>query len=420
MLASAVIRDADRAGIPTESLTPLGSLRRFAPDIGDVSLLLVATPERHPRLLEVLGRLRIFTRIHDRSPSSVTAGTERGDVTVRLASPDDAGASLVWHTGSRAHTTLLQHRARERGLLFESARLQRQTGEHVPAANEDEVYRLLDLPLIPPELREGGDEISAAERGGLPALVTARDIVGDLHMHTSWSDGRDSVESMALAARALGYQYIAITDHSERSLASRRLRSGEISRQRKEIEAVRKRNVGIEILQGVEVDIMPDGSLDFSDETLDQFEIVLASLHDHAGHDADQLTARYMRAIEHPLVNVITHPANRSPGAFGGYALDFDRMFRAAAATGTAMEIDGAPGHLDMDGTVARRAVAAGVTVVIDSDSHRAEALDRQMQFGLGTARRGWIEPGHVLNARGVAAVREFVSKKRAQSRRSR
>jgi DNA polymerase (family 10) len=398
----------------------LGSLRRYAPDVGDVSFLLVAPRERHPGLLDAFAHLRVFSAVAARSSSRLTVITERGTVTLHVAPPEHAGAALVWHTGSRAHTTQLQQRARQRDLQLDAARLTRTTGEPVPTPDEDELYRQLGLPFIPPELREGAEEISAAERGTLPTLVTARDVIGDLHMHTTWSDGRDSVETMVLAARALGYEYVAITDHSERSLASRRLRIAEIPRQRKEIESLRARGLGMDVLHGVEVDIMPDGSLDFADEALEEFDIVLASLHDHSGHGDERLTQRYLRAIEHPLVNVITHPANRTPAGFHGYTVDFDRLFKAAAATGTAMEIDGAPGHLDMDGLLARRAVAAGVTVVIDSDCHRADALARQMQFGLGTARRGWVEPKHVLNTRRVHAVRDFISKKRARAQASR
>ena len=185
--------------------------------------------------------------------------------------------------------------------------------------------------------------------------------------------------------------------------------------QRKEIQALRAQVHGIEILHGVEVDIMPDGSLDFSDELLEGFDIVLASLHDHAGHDNQRLTERYLYAIHHPLVNVITHPANRSPCLSAGYELDFDTLFSAAAQTGTAMEIDGAPGHLDMDGALARRAVAAGVTLVVDSDCHRIDGLARQMRFGVGTARRGWVEPRHVLNTRDLTEVRAFVAAKRGR-----
>jgi DNA polymerase (family 10) len=275
------------------------------------------------------------------------------------------------------------------------------------------VYRRLGLPLVPPELREGHDEIDRAAAGSLPALVSEIDIRGDLHMHSTWSDGRDAIVDMVAAAQQLGYEYIAITDHSERSLASRKLAASDIPRQRREIEKIRKRVHGIEVLHGIEVDIMHDGSLDFDDDRLEGFDIVLASLHDHQGHDADTLTERYLRAIHHRLVNVITHPANRSPGRSVGYDVDFDRLFLAAAQTGTAMEIDGAPGHLDMDGILARRAIARGVTVVINSDCHRADALGRQMRFGLGTARRGWIERSHVLNSRPIDEVRGFVARKR-------
>ncbi len=197
--------------------------------------------------------------------------------------------------------------------------------------------------------------------------------------------------------RQLGYEYFAITDHSERSAASRTLARGDVARQAAEIEAARESMPGIEVLHGVEVDIMPDGSLDFDDALLAGFDIVLASLHDDAGHGGPRLLDRYLRAMEHPLVNVITHPANRTPGGYDGYDLDYDRLFDAAAATGTAMEVDGSPGHLDLDGALARRAVSRGVTLVVDSDGHRTDFLGRQLQFGVGTARRGWVEPRHVL-----------------------
>ena len=219
---------------------------------------------------------------------------------------------------------------------------------------------------------------------------------------------------MATACQDIGYEYIAITDHSERAWSSRKLLATDVARQREEIDAVAETLSGVTLLHGVEVDIMKDGSLDFEDDVLAGFDIVLASLHDHGGQSGPELTQRYLSAIAHPLVNVITHPANRSPGVFAGYDLDYNRLFAAAAETGTALEIDGAPGHLDMDGTLARRAVSAGVTVTIDSDCHRAEALARQMRFGIGTARRGWIEPRHVLNTRDVDAVRAFVADKRA------
>ena len=344
----------------------------------------------------------------------VTIATTKGAATLHVTAPEQYGAALVWHTGSRGHTDALRTRATRMGLSLEDGALRRTGGELLSTPSEEDVYRHLELPYIVPELREGADEVEAADRGCLPCLVSPVHIRGDLHMHTTWSDGRDTLETMVWASRNLGYEYVAITDHSERAWSSRRLCASDVAAQREEIETVRQQMTGIEVLHGVEVDIMKDGTLDFSDGVLASFDIVLASLHDHGGQCGSELTGRYLAAIRHPLVNVITHPANRSPGQSAGYDIDFDMLFAAAAETGTALEIDGAPGHLDMDGSLARRAVAAGVTVTIDSDCHRAEALGRQMRFGIGTARRGWVEPRHVLNARGIDDVRAFVARKRA------
>ena len=413
MLASSAIRDAQRVGLPAISITPLGSLRRFAPAVGDVSLLAVADATKHTELLTGFARIPAVAAILSRSSSHITIGHERGVVTMRVAVPEEAGAALVWHTGSLAHTRQLQTRAQQLGFSFDAGRLLDSRGQPLPAVSEDSLYAHLRLPGIPPELREGEDEIAAAERGVIPALIDTVDIRGDLHMHSTWSDGRDSIDQMVFAAQQLGYEYVAITDHSERSFASRQLSGSDIARQRAEIEKVRTRAKRVQVLHGIEVDIMHDGSLDFDDEQLAGFDIVLASLHDHAGHDGPTLTERYLRAIRHPLVNVITHPANRTPGRSSGYRLDFDALFAVAAETGTAMEVDGAPGHLDLDGTLARRAAGAGVTLVIDSDCHRSDGLARQMRFGVGTARRGWIQPQHVLNTRPLDDVRAFVDRKR-------
>ena len=416
MLASTTVREARRAGLGTEALTPVGGVRRFAPDIGDVTLLGVAPASEHARILKDFGRLSIVTSVTVQSPCSATVETARGPVTLQLCTPDDAGAALVWHTGSRRHVERLQGRATRFGLRLTEPRLTRDGGTAVACATEQDVYAQLELPYIPPELRDGSDEIDAAERGELPYLVSELHIRGDLHMHSTWSDGRNTIADMVGASRQLGYEYIAITDHSERAMSSRKLAAADVPRQRQELDELRTRVRGIEVLHGIEVDILHDGTLDFDDEVLGGFDVVLASLHDHGGHDGAVLTERYLRAIRHPLVNIITHPANRSPAMSEGYPLDFDALFAAAAETGTALEVDGAPGHLDLDGAMARRAAAAGVTLVIDSDCHRMDALGRQMQFAVGTARRGWIEPQHVLNTRSLSEVRSFVARKRARA----
>jgi DNA polymerase (family X) len=408
-----VMREVGRAGLPAEAVMPLGSLRRWAPDIGDVSLLAVAQPFVHDEVLDGFLQLPMVSAVLARLPTCVEAATERGRVRLHVTAPEDAGAALVWHTGARRHTEQLQARADRIGFVLQDGLLSRPNGALVSTPDEDELYRRLQLPFISPELREGFDEIAAAARGELPVLISPSDIRGDLHMHSTWSDGRDSIQHMVLAAKQLGYEYVAITDHSERAFASRKLLALEISIQREEIDTLRSRIHGIEILQGVEVDIMPDGTLDFDDAKLERFDIVLASLHDDSGDDGARLTDRYVQAMRNPLVNIITHPANRSPALSPGYDLDYDRLFEAAIETGTAMEVDGAPGHLDMDGAIARRAAQAGVTLTVDSDCHRAEALERQMRFGIGTARRGWVQASHVLNTRSVDEVRAFVARKR-------
>jgi DNA polymerase (family 10) len=418
MLASTAVREAHQAGLPADDIVPVGGVRRYAPAVDGAVLLAVTDDARREEFLAGFARLAFVRSVVGSSASSVRVSTDRGLVEVHVSRPDTAGAALVWHTGTRRHTKWLQARAETLGLQFAHGRLERTGGIPVLVPDEQTFYRLLDLPYIAPELREGEDEVDAADRGRLPSLVTTLHIRGDLHMHTTWSDGRDSIMHMVLSSRQLGYEYVAITDHSERSWASRKLLSLEVPLQREEIDTVRSHAPGIEILHGVEVDIMPDGSLDFNDETLEGFDIVLASLHDANGQDGRRLTDRYLQAMRHPLVNVITHPANRSPALSDGYELDFDRLFEVAVETGTAMEIDGAPGHLDMDGRVARRAADAGVTIVINSDCHRAEALGRQMSFGIGTARRGWVGPEQVLNTRGIDGVRQFVARKRGRSAR--
>ena len=415
-LASQTIREARQSGLPFKDIVKVGGLRRCAPAVEGVTLVAIVENESREEVLNGFTHLSLVRSVLGRTPSHVRVITERGLLEVYATSPETAGAALVWHTGTRRHAKWLQTRATAFGLTFIDGRLERNGNAPPLVPDEETLYRLIDLPYIPPELRDGEDEIVAAERGQMPSLIDRKHIRGDLHMHSTWSDGRDSILEMARSARALGYEYIAMTDHSERSWASRKLLAVEIPLQRQEIETVRSQVSGIEILHGVEVDIMPDGSLDFDDDTLAGFDIVLASLHDPAGDDGAQLTQRYVQAMWHPLVTIITHPANRSPALSNGYDLDFNRLFRAAVQTNTAMEIDGAPGHLDMDGRIARRAAAAGVTLVVSSDCHRAEALERQMSFGVGTARRGWVRPEQVLNTRGVEGIREFIARKRGRA----
>ncbi len=382
-----------------EWVSPVGSLRRGRDTVGDLEV--VAAAADPSAAIHQLAQLQTARVLH-RSRRRLFLRLDRVQVSLRFPEPAIAGSLMLRLTGSTAHLAQLAATAAERGIDLP-----------VDAATEDELYARLGLPFIPPELREGDEEVRAASEGRLPRLISASDIKGDLHMHTDWSDGRDTMASMVRAGRALGYQYIAITDHSQRSAASRNLTLDGIARQADEIAELREQYPDIEILHGCEVDIMPDGRLDFADRVLERFDVVLASLHDAAGHGPAQLQNRYEAAMRHPLVTLITHPTNRTLPHKPGYDLDYDRLFHTAAETGTAVEIDGAPAHLDLDGALARRATAAGALVAVDSDCHRAEMLGRQMRLGITTARRGWVEPEHVLNARPVADVRAAVARKR-------
>jgi DNA polymerase (family 10) len=383
---------------------PVGSLRRGCDTIGDIEIVASATgPRAAIDAIDDLIRLPDVSRILHRGPRRLYVRLERVQLGLRFPDPSILGTALLQLTGSVAHLEELARDARARGVELLA-----------PAATEEDAYARLDLPLIPAELRSGNDEILAAREGRLPTLLSASDIRGDLHMHSNWSDGRDPIETMVGACRALGYEYLAITDHSQRSAASRTLASDDVRRQADEIAGLRQRYPDIAILHGCEVDILADGRLDFPDEVLERFDIVLASLHDAAGQPPAQLQKRYEAAIRHPLVSVITHPTNRMPPYRVGYDLDYDRLFGLAAETGTALEIDGAPAHLDLTGALARRAIASGAMVAVDSDCHRAEMLRRQMRLGVMTARSGWVEPRHVLNTRPLDELRALLGRKRA------
>jgi DNA polymerase (family X) len=390
---------------------PLGSLRRGQETVGDVELM-ASMPEPIPDPDELLALSGATAWLH-RSERRFYFMADRVQVGIRFPEPDNAGAALLYLTGSEGHFAALQAHAAAAGYHLSAAGLQTRDGTFQPARFEEDIYAALGLPVIPPEIRNGDDEVVAASRGALPRLLVRDDIRGDLHMHSVWSDGRDTIEAMVRTCRSLGYEYIAITDHSPSSAASRNLTLDGIAGQADEIAALRERYPDIVILHGCEADILPDGRLDFADRVLERFDIVLASLHERAGQDNDQLMTRYVAAVRHPLVAMITHPTNRLVPSRAGYDLDYEQLFALAAETGTLVEIDGAPAHLDLDGALARRAVAAGAMLAVSSDCHRAELLDRQMGLGVLLARRGWVERRHVVNTQPVAELLTTIARKR-------
>jgi len=382
------------------ALEPAGDLRRYEPLASSVILVGSSVDPRGTlsTILSLFNPRDLIERTDDR----LVVGYLNAAVDIRIATPVAFGTMLLHATGTAKHVEQLAA-----------------LGAHLTNrfSSEAEVYASIGLPYIPPEIRFGTGEIDAAKAGELPTLVDVSNVRGDLHMHTTYSDGRDSVRAMVEGCHALGYEYMAITDHSSGASASRTMSIESVREQRAEIEALRDEFAPMTILHGVEVDIRPDGSLDFSDDLLEKFDVVLASLHEHARQSGQQLTERTLAAINHPLVNVVCHPANQLVGRHPGYTLDFDAIYRAAADTGTALEIDGAPSHMDLDATRARAAADSGVTLVLDSDCHRVEALERQMRFSVGTARRAWLTSDNILNTRPLAELREFIQAKRRGSR---
>ncbi len=390
-----------------------GSVRRGEDMVGDIEMV-AAAPDA-ASVFDALLQLADIARCLHRGPRRLYLLTDRAQVGIRCPAPDRAGAALLYLTGTGAHFDGLSSLASNRGWTLEPEGLTREAGSPRLSESEEQIYSALDLPCIPPEIRNGDDEIAAAQQGTLPTLIARTDIRGDLHMHTDFSDGRDTVEAMVEACVSLGYEYLAITDHSPHSASSRNLSTDSVKRQAEDIARLRERYPQVAILHGCEVDILPDGRLDFSDRVLERLDIVLVSLHDGAGHSPERLLQRYLDAMRHPLVTLITHPTNRLLPHRAGYDIDYDRLFAAAVETRTVLEIDGAPAHLDLHGALARRAVAAGATVAVDSDCHRAEMLQLQMQLGITTARRGWVEPRHVLNTKPIHEIRGLIAAKRAR-----
>ena len=349
-----------------------------------------------PAAIASAARLPDFSDILHRSNRRLIAKCQGHEIDLRVGTREDWGSLLFITTGPADHV----------------AEVLRRRGRRL-CSSEEACYAHIGASYVPPEVRDSPGVLDVALAGPLPRFVTRADIRGDLHMHTTYSDGRDALHDMVAQCSALGYEYIAITDHSEHAATFRTLDRDGLERQRDEIALVREQFPALTILHGIEADILRDGRIDCADDVLVSLDIVLASLHERDGDDGRRLTRRCLKAIQHPLVSIITHPQNQLVGHRAPYDMDYEAIYEAAAATGTALEVDGAPAHLDLDGPHARDAAGHGVTLAIDSDCHRAQWLDRQMDFGLGTARRGWVEPRHVLNTLALADVRAFISRKR-------
>jgi DNA polymerase (family X) len=390
----------------SEQVELAGSARRMTDSVKDLDV--IATASDPLELARAATELDLVESAGNPTESGVRLRTHTGmPVDLRIVAPDQFGSLLQHLTGSKQHNMALRDLAVRKGLhVSEYGVLDDGTGQTLRCATEEEVYAVLGMHYIEPELRENRGELEAAQAGALPELIELDDLRGDLHCHTTASDGTASIEEMALAARDRGYEYLAITDHS----ATMGFGS-DVSpdRLREQVAQVRSTQLdGIELLAGSEVNILPDGSLDYDDALLAELDWVIASVHSSFRMGAEQMTKRMIRAIEHPLVDAIGHPSGRKIEQRSPYEFDLERVIETAARTGTMLEINSNPDRRDLNDTAARAAAAAGVPIVINCDAHRTKGF-AVARYGIATARRAWLTAGDVANTRSwehVAALR--------------
>jgi DNA polymerase (family 10) len=342
--------------------------------------------------------------------SVLLAGGFQADL--RLVPEESRGAALQYFTGSKAHNIALRDRALSKGLkLNEYGLFRTDTNERLAGEREEELYAALGLPWIPPELREARGEIEAAERGALPRLLEASAVRGDLHMHTTETDGKDDIREMAEAARAAGLEYIAITDHSQALAMANGLDERRALEHAARIRAL-DGQAGIRLLAGIECDIRPDGSLDLADDCLAALDVVVASVHSAFNQDRQQMTERLLRALENPYVDILGHPTGRRMLKRDAYAVDMEAIVATAGRLGVALEINSQAARLDLNDVHARLAHERGTTLVISSDAHSRRGL-AALRWGVLVARRAWLDPTRVLNARPFDEMRRSLRRNR-------
>ncbi|HXN19694.1 MAG TPA: DNA polymerase/3'-5' exonuclease PolX [Candidatus Binatus sp.] len=396
--------ELSEAAAAVESVTAAGSLRRGRDTIGDVDLLVTMRPGREKQKdVEALAEHLLKypgidqTLAHGENKVSVLLGNGL-QVDVRMLAKENFGAALLYFTGSKAHNVGLRGRALARGwTLNEYALTTVKGGKVVAGKSEEEIYAKLGLDYIEPELREMTGEIEAAEDHKLPQLLKLADIRGDLQMHTTASDGRNSIEEMGQAAKQLGYEYIALTDHSKAVTVANGMDDKRTLAQIKKIRAAQERVPGIRLLAGIEVDILKNGSLDLSNEVLAQLDVVVASIHSFMNLDRQAMTERILAAIENPYTQILAHPTGRLLLRRESFAYDMEKVLDAAKKNGVAVECNAYPDRLDLNDVHLRMARERGVRVVISTDAHSTTHF-RMMKYGVITARRGWLEKKHVLN----------------------
>ena len=397
---------------PVGKISIAGSVRRWKDTIKDIDIL--ATSDDPKAVMQAFVHLPQVKDVLLQGPTKSSLIIHEGlQVDLRVVEEESFGAALAYFTGSKAHNIRLRERAVKEGLRLNEYGIFRVRDEKKLGGKEEEdVYRMLGLPFIPPELREDTGEIEAALGGRLPKLVQLRDIKGDLHVHTKRSDGSHDFDELIEAARTHGYEYLAITDHSKGLGIAHGLTEERLMEEKREIDALNKKLKGFKLLAGIEVDIRGDGTMDFPDEILQQMDIVVASIHSGFTQQKAQITQRLVSAMKNPYVSVIAHPTGRLIGERDPYDVDMDEVLRAAKETGTAMEINAYPLRLDLTDVYVKAAKEMGVPIVISTDTHVTSQFN-YMVYGVSIARRGWLEKVGYLKYEGIWCAHEGAEKEK-------
>jgi DNA polymerase (family 10) len=391
-----------------------GSLRRMKETIGDVDVL-VATAQPRP-VMSAFTTMPEVTEVVASGPTKSSIRTAAGlPADLRVVPPEAWGAALQYFTGSKPHNVALRAIAQRRGLKLSEYGLFEADGSLVASQSEEQVYGHLGLPWIPPTLREARGEIEAAQAGRLPDLVTVAQIKGDLHTHTNLTDGVSTLEEMVDAAAARGYEYYAVTDHAK-DLPMQRMTEQKMRHQREQLRAL-SGDRPMALLHGTELNIDPDGNVDWGPDVLAGFDICVASIHSHFTQDAAEATRRLIRACENPYISIIGHLTTRLLGKRPPIDADFDAIFATAARTGTALEVNSFPDRLDLNDELILRARDHGVVFAINTDAHASVHLD-YLRYGVGTAQRGWLTPDEVINTWPLPRLQEFIADKRPPTAR--
>lgn len=401
-----------REKAPVTKLNIAGSLRRWKDTVKDIDIL--ATSKHPNKVMDVFVHLPVIREVLMKGPTKSSVVTQEGiQVDLRVVEEGSFGAALAYFTGSKEHNIRLREMAVRKGLkINEYGVFDVKTEKKLGGTYEDDVYKILGMPFIAPEMREDTGEIEAALEGSLPKLVSLEDIRGDLHVHTKSSDGSHDIQALIASAKAKGYEYLAITDHSKGLAVARGLSIEQVLEQHKKIKALNKKLKGFNLLSGTEMDIRSDGSLDYPDEVLKQFDIVVASIHSGFRQSRDQITKRILSAMKNPYVSVIAHPSGRIIGEREAYEIDMEDVLKSAKETGTGMEINAYPLRLDLPDIYVKKAKQMDIMLSINTDTHVTFQFDF-MAYGIGVARRGWAEKKDILNTRPYRMVLKWLKKKR-------